>query len=107
MPKDFEQKYHSIITDSFYTSLEVCSYMSSKGFNYIGMAKKNRVGMSWEMRSNNPTQGKSLFYEKDDMILAKFQEKRDMTLLSNIKNNQLIDDFYRKKYVEIKKPFLI
>ena len=68
------------------------------------MINKNRLQVNKKIKDNKLQQGQYEFYENESMIFTKYQDKRQITIISNMKNNYIVlGQTYNKKKKNIKK----
>jgi len=107
----YKGKNYCIITDSFYSSLDVIKFMNDQSFIYIGIVNINRLKMNTLMKNTNINKGESIFYQKDEIALCKFKDKRELYLPTNIKYNLIISDTSYDKNIkieiDIEKPYIL
>jgi len=54
------------------------------------MINTNRLKVDEEIKNNKLEKDKSEFYEVDNILFTKFQNNRQMTVISNVKNNKVV-----------------
>jgi hypothetical protein len=91
MIEDFSEQNYVIHMDSFFSSPTICRYLDSKGFSVIGMVNNNRKGLSTEFKNKILEKGETSFYENKEQFFVAWKDKRQISLLSNIKDNDIVN----------------
>lgn len=73
----------SVVTDKFYTSVELAKKLLEKNTHLIGTLRKNRKGLPKKVIQQKLQKGEMIALENDDGILVlKWKDKRDVLALS-------------------------
>ena len=73
-----------LYTDNYYTCPELTKQLIAKGTMSIGTVRCNRRGMPYDLRNLKLKKGESSYRRQGDMAVLKWQDKRDVTLLSTV-----------------------
>ncbi|KAL5515954.1 hypothetical protein EMCRGX_G001206 [Ephydatia muelleri] len=114
LAKPLEGKGYHIYCDNFYTSPDLFADLQKAGFEACGTVRKNRKGLSATFKSIKLTKGK-VYTERildDSMLCLKWQDKRDVLLLSTLHDDSMVEVQRRSRLVTggvegIKKPKVV
>ena len=114
LAKPLEGKDYHIYCDNFYTSPDLFADLQKAGFEACGTVRKNRKGLSATFKSIKLTKGK-VYTERildDSMLCLKWQDKRDVLLLSTLHDDSMVEVQRRSRLVTggvegIKKPKVV
>lgn len=99
----------TIITDNFYTSIVLANELLAKNTNLIGTLRSNRVKLS-EVTKAKLLPGQIIGKENSNgIVVAKWRDKRDVTMLSTCHNLNMVDTGKknRKNEVVVKPKIII
>ena len=77
-----EKRYH-VFTDSYYNSVSLTEFLSSKGTYITGTLRKDRKRNPKKIISMKLKKSQMVWKSKGDMIVAKWKDKRDVLMISN------------------------
>eukprot|EP00731_Ephydatia_muelleri_P003594 Em0001g3594a len=114
LSQPLEGKGYHLYCDNFYTSPQLFADLIKAGFEACGTVRKNRKGLSDTFQSIKLSKGE-VYSERilDDSVLClKWQDKRDVLLLSTLHDESLVDVQRRSRLVNggieaIKKPKMV
>ena len=114
LAKRLEGKGYHIYCDNFYTSPDLFADLQKAGFEACGTVRKNRKGLSATFKSIKLSKGK-VYTERildDSMLCLKWQDKRDVLLLSTLHDDSMVEVQRRSRLVTggvegIKKPKVV
>lgn len=92
-------KRHILYMDSYFSSINVFEYALNKEINCIGMVNKNRKFLPKDVRKRTDINKHDIkYYQKKNMNLVQYKDKRIMNILSTIPNDEVMGvDYYNKK----------
>jgi len=98
----------TIITDNFYTSIVLANELLVKDTNLIGTLRSNRVKLS-EVTKAKSLAGQIVGKENSNgLVVAKWRDKRDVTMLSTCHNLNMVDTGKKNRKNEaVVKPKII
>ncbi|XP_008188519.1 piggyBac transposable element-derived protein 4-like [Acyrthosiphon pisum] len=109
---DLSRRYlnmgRTMVTDNFYTSITLANELLSYDTHLVGTLRSNRVKLP-EITKKKLSPGEIIGKENSDgIIVAKWRDKRDVTMLSTKHNIDMIDTGKKNKKKEsIVKPKII
>ena len=114
LAKPLEGKGYHIYCDHFYTSPDLFADLQKAGFEACGTVRKNRKGLSATFKSIKLSNGE-VYTERildDSMLCLKWQDKRDVLLLSTLHDDSIVEVQRRSRLVTggvegIKKPKVV
>jgi len=87
--KDLIGNGHHLYVDNFYTSENLFTYLLQNNTGACGTARKNRVKLPVEFKSQKLVKGSTDTMHNDQVLAMRFNDKKDVTFLSTI--------WYRRK----------
>ena len=69
--------------DNFYTSVDLYRDLEAKMFGCTGTIRKNRKGLPLEIKTTKLKKGDSLHFQSHNLLAMKWQDKKDVYMLTN------------------------
>lgn len=107
--QDYLNEGRTIVTDNFYTSLELATDLLKKKTHLVGTIRKNRKGLPKNVVTARLKKGEIIGKENNTgIVVMKWKDQRDVLALSTYHNLDIVPTGKRnRKNVEISKPKLI
>lgn len=83
-------KGHILYIDNFYTSVSLAEYLLSENTGMVGTLRANRRGNPKKMLSRKLKTGNAIWKRKGKVIVTKWKDKRDVTMISNCHKHEMI-----------------
>lgn len=95
-----------IVTDNYYTSLELANFLLERQTHLIGTLRRNRKHIPKDVASKKLKKGEIIARENEKGItVLKWKDKRDVLMLSTVHGDETIEIQRRRE--TIKKPVMI
>ncbi|XP_043259648.1 piggyBac transposable element-derived protein 4-like [Colletes gigas] len=104
--EDFLQKGHSVYMDSFYTSFELSKQLLDAKTYCTGTLQNFRNGNNIHVVKAKLAKGEMIFRHKNNIMMGKFQDKKDVLFISSEFNADFIE-LENKKKEKYKKPLAL
>ena len=107
-----EGKDYVVFTDKFYSSPALFRELTTKGFGACGTARKDRRGISHDVRDARLQKGQVVSSRDDGILSLKWRDKRDVTMLSTYHNDGMVAKSRRSRVAQwgmedIEKPRVV
>jgi len=93
-------KGYCLTTDNFYTSPNLAELLGTRLTDIYGTVKPNRVGMPQQLKTKKLKKGEIVAYQKRKTMVLQWKDKRVVTALSTIHNNEMVNIQKNKKTIE-------
>lgn len=99
---------YCITTGHYYTSPQLADFLISKQTDLLGLLRSNRKDLPLEFSNKKIKKGESLAFKKSKVMVMKWQDKREICLLSTVHNPEKVPTTNKDKEGNIiKKPRLV
>jgi hypothetical protein len=85
------EKVHYLYMDSYFSSPKLFEDLIKQNIFSIGMIRNNRKGLLSKFKTLELEHNESVTYQKGNLMYMAWKDKKNITLLSTIKNNQTHD----------------
>ncbi|KAG8233827.1 hypothetical protein J437_LFUL008049 [Ladona fulva] len=85
--KPLLDKGYCLITDNFYTSLELAEWLISHSSDTYGTLRRTRRRIPKELETKKLKRGEVAAFRKGKVMVLRWKEKKEVTLLSNVHTN--------------------
>ncbi len=99
------KKGYCLTTDNYYTSPQLADILLTFQTNTYGTAKQNRKEIPPQLKKNKLGKGETIAFCRGKVLVRKWKDKKDVTMLSTVHTNNMVDVTYRDKVV--KKPKVV
>jgi hypothetical protein len=100
-----------LFMDSYFTDLSMFEYALEKNVDCIGMANKKRKFLPSQLKNRTSSDSSIKYYQRKNIFLINCQDKKQLNILSTIKNNEeMPTEYYNKKkkiFSNKKKPVIL
>ena len=89
-------KGYCLYTDNFYTSPNLADYLAQRQINTIGTLRLNRIGVPKSVKEAKLKKGEATAAYRKKLIVLKWKDKKDVTILSSIHDAAFINSTSRR-----------
>ncbi|KAG8239118.1 hypothetical protein J437_LFUL016768 [Ladona fulva] len=87
--KPLLDKGYCLITDNFHTSLELAEWLISHSSDTYGTLRRTRRGIPKELETKKLKRGEVAAFGKGKVMVLRWKDKKEVTLLSNVHTNEM------------------
>ena len=86
-----KSKGYRVFTDNFYSSPALFHDLLEEGFEACGTLRSNRKGIPYDVKTAQLRKGETKFSKDDCFIFMKWQDKRDVLMMSTFHDDTFIE----------------
>lgn len=103
--KPLFEKGYCVTTDNFYTSPELAETLIARSCDTYGTVCGNRKGMPPQIKNKKLKKGEVAAYQKGKMMVLRWKDKKEVTLLSTVHNSEM--QTVEKRGISVRKPKIV